>query len=261
MSKDNVVSLAAPAEVSDPLTDLLRGGARRLIEAAVTAEFEEYLGTFEGQRLADGRRTGDPADAGRAGHGARAARGARGGPPLRPGLAVHVDRVRQPLPRGRRAAVDGRGGGLLRQRAVRELLRHAGVRVDRPVGVRDAARCGACDLRLHRGVLQHQAPPLVHRLSESGGVRAPGRLGPDAGGGVSARIRGPVSRGRAARPFKNGRRASTASLRIGESPRPGARRTQGPLAQMLNCPPKRGRSRRSARAFLQIRVTGRLPMS
>ena len=34
MSNDNVVSLAAPAEVSDPLTDLLRTGARRLIQAA-----------------------------------------------------------------------------------------------------------------------------------------------------------------------------------------------------------------------------------
>ena len=56
MSKDKVVSLAAPAEVSDPLTDLLRSGARRLIEAAVTAEFEEYLGAFEDQQLADGRR-------------------------------------------------------------------------------------------------------------------------------------------------------------------------------------------------------------
>ena len=39
MSNDTVVSLAAPARVCDPLTDLLRTGARRLIEAAVTAEF------------------------------------------------------------------------------------------------------------------------------------------------------------------------------------------------------------------------------
>ena len=43
MGNDNVVSLAAPASVSDPLTDLLRVGARRLIEAAVSAEFGEYL--------------------------------------------------------------------------------------------------------------------------------------------------------------------------------------------------------------------------
>ena len=31
-------------------------GARRLIEAAVTAEFEEFLGAFEAEKLADGRR-------------------------------------------------------------------------------------------------------------------------------------------------------------------------------------------------------------
>ena len=35
MGNDNVVSLAAPAPVPDPLTELLRSGARRLIEAAV----------------------------------------------------------------------------------------------------------------------------------------------------------------------------------------------------------------------------------
>ena len=45
MSNDNVGSLAAPAAVSDPLTDLLRAGARELIEAAVSAEFGEYLST------------------------------------------------------------------------------------------------------------------------------------------------------------------------------------------------------------------------
>ena len=56
MSNDNVVSLGTPASIGDPLTELLRVGARRLIESAVSAEFEEYLGAFEGQRLADGRR-------------------------------------------------------------------------------------------------------------------------------------------------------------------------------------------------------------
>ena len=48
--------LAAPASVSDPLTDLLRAGARRLIEAAVSAEFGEYLSAFEEEKLPDGRR-------------------------------------------------------------------------------------------------------------------------------------------------------------------------------------------------------------
>ena len=55
MSNDTVVSLAAPARVSDPLTELLRTGARRLIEAAVTAEFEEYLSGFVQEKLPDGR--------------------------------------------------------------------------------------------------------------------------------------------------------------------------------------------------------------
>ena len=55
MSNDTVVSLAAPARVCDPLTDLLRTGARRLIEAAVSAEFEEYLSAFVQEKLPDGR--------------------------------------------------------------------------------------------------------------------------------------------------------------------------------------------------------------
>ena len=56
MGDHNVVSLAAPAAVSDPLTDLLRAGARQLIEAAVSAEFGEYLSAFEEKKLPDGRR-------------------------------------------------------------------------------------------------------------------------------------------------------------------------------------------------------------
>ena len=55
MSNDTVVLLAPPAPVSDPLTELLRTGARRLIEAAVSAEFEEYLSAFVQEQLPDGR--------------------------------------------------------------------------------------------------------------------------------------------------------------------------------------------------------------
>ena len=55
MSNDTVVSLAASAPVCDPLTELLRSGARRLIEAAVRAEFEEYLSSFGHEKLPDGR--------------------------------------------------------------------------------------------------------------------------------------------------------------------------------------------------------------
>ena len=56
MGNDKVVSLAAPAVVGDALTELLRTGARRLIEAAVAAEFEECLTVFADERLPDGRR-------------------------------------------------------------------------------------------------------------------------------------------------------------------------------------------------------------
>ena len=55
MSNDTVVSLAAPAPVPDPLTELLRSGARRLVEAAVRAEFEEHLSSFGHEKLPDGR--------------------------------------------------------------------------------------------------------------------------------------------------------------------------------------------------------------
>ena len=58
MSKDNIVSLSAPAAgvAADPLTDLLRRNARRLVEVAVAAEFEVYLSAFSEERLPDGRR-------------------------------------------------------------------------------------------------------------------------------------------------------------------------------------------------------------
>ena len=56
MSNDTVVSLAAPALVSDPLTELVRSGARRLVEAAVRAELEEHLSAFGHEKLPDGRR-------------------------------------------------------------------------------------------------------------------------------------------------------------------------------------------------------------
>ena len=61
-----------------------------------------------------------------------------------------------------------------------------------------------------------------------------------ARGPAGALGRGPAgSPKRAARPFEYGRRASMASLRIGEPPRSRARGPQGPFVQVLNCPPKR----------------------
>ena len=55
MSNDTVVSLAAPALAPDPLTELVRSGARRLVEAAVRAELEEHLSAFGHERLPGGR--------------------------------------------------------------------------------------------------------------------------------------------------------------------------------------------------------------
>lgn len=55
MSKSNVVELSGPAESADPLTELLRQGARDLIQKAVEAELAEYLESFQGRRLEDGR--------------------------------------------------------------------------------------------------------------------------------------------------------------------------------------------------------------
>ena len=55
MSDNTVISLAAPALVSDRLTELLRIGERRLIEAPVSAEFEKYASALVHEELPDGR--------------------------------------------------------------------------------------------------------------------------------------------------------------------------------------------------------------
>jgi len=55
MDKDNVVELQPQAGISDPLTELLRSGARQLIEQAVGAEVQVLLGQYQDQRTADGK--------------------------------------------------------------------------------------------------------------------------------------------------------------------------------------------------------------
>lgn len=55
MSKSNVVEFAGREEIADPLTDLLRRGARELIQKAVEAELSEFMGRFQERRLDDGR--------------------------------------------------------------------------------------------------------------------------------------------------------------------------------------------------------------
>ncbi len=55
MSDSTVVPLRQPDEVDDPLTAVLRSGARRLLAQAVEAEAEAFLAEMKGARLPDGR--------------------------------------------------------------------------------------------------------------------------------------------------------------------------------------------------------------
>lgn len=55
MSRSNVVGFAGREENSDSLTEVLRQGARQLIEQAVGAELCEFMASLEARRLSDGR--------------------------------------------------------------------------------------------------------------------------------------------------------------------------------------------------------------
>ena len=56
MTRDStVLPFQHPEEVDDPLTSVLREGARRLLAQAVEAEAEAFLATMREERLADGR--------------------------------------------------------------------------------------------------------------------------------------------------------------------------------------------------------------
>ena len=56
MTNDStVVPLRQPEETDDPLTAVLRAGARRLLAEAVEAEAEAFLAAMKGMRLPDGR--------------------------------------------------------------------------------------------------------------------------------------------------------------------------------------------------------------
>ena len=51
----NIVPLRQPDEIDDPLTNILRAGARRLLAQAVEVEVETFLATVKDFKLADGR--------------------------------------------------------------------------------------------------------------------------------------------------------------------------------------------------------------
>ncbi len=54
-SSSTVVSFRQPDAVDDPLTAVLRDGARRLLAQAVEAEADAFLATMKGAHLPDGR--------------------------------------------------------------------------------------------------------------------------------------------------------------------------------------------------------------
>ena len=54
-SDTKVVALRQPDEMDDPLTAVLRNGARRLLAQAVEAEAEAFLAEMQSLRLPDGR--------------------------------------------------------------------------------------------------------------------------------------------------------------------------------------------------------------
>lgn len=55
MDKDNVIHLSDRVSGDDPLTELLRQGARQLIEQAIEAELQALLSQYRGQQTEDGR--------------------------------------------------------------------------------------------------------------------------------------------------------------------------------------------------------------
>ena len=55
MNENRVVALQQKDRSDDPLTEILRLGARRLIAQAVAAEFETLLASHAERVLADGR--------------------------------------------------------------------------------------------------------------------------------------------------------------------------------------------------------------
>ena len=51
----NIVSLRQPDAIDDPLTNILRSGARRLLAQAVEFEADAFLAEMKDLKLADGR--------------------------------------------------------------------------------------------------------------------------------------------------------------------------------------------------------------
>ena len=55
MEDTTIINFAGRDTVTDPLTDLLRKGARELLQAAIEAERDAFLAAFSERRTVDGR--------------------------------------------------------------------------------------------------------------------------------------------------------------------------------------------------------------
>ena len=62
MNKDNVISFENRELFEDPLTDLIRSGARQLIALGVEAELDELMAKYDGQHTETGHWFGDGED-------------------------------------------------------------------------------------------------------------------------------------------------------------------------------------------------------
>ena len=54
MDESNIVEFAGRDAIADPLTDLLRKGARELLQSAVEAELETFMARFQDRKTPDG---------------------------------------------------------------------------------------------------------------------------------------------------------------------------------------------------------------
>jgi len=54
MAQDNIIALTGRGEISDPLTELLRSGARQLLCQAARAELEGFMAGYSGQKTSRG---------------------------------------------------------------------------------------------------------------------------------------------------------------------------------------------------------------
>lgn len=57
MDNASIIDFTGRDAITDPLTDLLRKGARELLQAAVEAERDAFLAEFAERRTSDGRAT------------------------------------------------------------------------------------------------------------------------------------------------------------------------------------------------------------